>query len=165
MNKNLLILGGGEFGHVVCDIAKSTGDFDKIRFLDDEKENDCVIGKLADFEGYRDDYSYAIPSFGSCTLREKWLNRLKEHYKIPTLIHKCSFVAPTAVCFEGVVVCANATVSVNSTVQEGCIIDSGAVISHDACIGRFSLVHAGAVVISSTRVKEYSVIDYGAVVR
>ena len=42
-NKNLLILGAGQYGQVAKEIAEETGYFDKIAFLDDNSEQ--AIGK------------------------------------------------------------------------------------------------------------------------
>lgn len=45
---NLLILGAGEFGHVVKEIAEDIGIFDKIDFLDDF--NPLAIGRFDDIK-------------------------------------------------------------------------------------------------------------------
>ena len=47
---NLLILGAGQFGLMVKEIAESMSCFDKIDFLDDN--NEIAIGKLCDYEEF-----------------------------------------------------------------------------------------------------------------
>ena len=47
---NLLILGAGQFGLMVKEIAESMGCFDKIDFLDDN--NEIAVGKLCDYEEF-----------------------------------------------------------------------------------------------------------------
>ena len=51
MNKNLLILGAGQYGQVAKEIAEDIGYFEKISFLDDRcgenlERNDLIIGNL-----------------------------------------------------------------------------------------------------------------------
>ena len=58
MNKNLLILGAGQYGMVAREIAESMGSFEKIDFLDDHKE--FAIDKLTNYEKYAAEYSVNI---------------------------------------------------------------------------------------------------------
>ena len=58
MNKNLLILGAGQYGLVAREIALSMRCFEKIDFLDDKSE--LAIGRLEDYEKYTAGYSCAI---------------------------------------------------------------------------------------------------------
>ena len=49
MPMRLIILGAGGYGRTVADVAAQTGDYDEIRFLDDNSQTADVIGKCADF--------------------------------------------------------------------------------------------------------------------
>lgn len=42
VNKNLLILGAGQYGYVAKEVAESMGHFEKITFLDDNNERAIV---------------------------------------------------------------------------------------------------------------------------
>ena len=46
-NKNLLILGAGQYGQIVYETAEAMGCFDRIDFLDDQ--NPIAIGVLEDY--------------------------------------------------------------------------------------------------------------------
>ena len=46
MKRNLLIIGAGQYGNVVKEIAKETGNFGKIDFIDDASEK--VIGTISE---------------------------------------------------------------------------------------------------------------------
>lgn len=50
---NLIILGAGGHGRVVADIAEQTGKYDKIVFLDDNSNDDKVIGKCSDYKKFK----------------------------------------------------------------------------------------------------------------
>ena len=51
MNKNLLILGAGQYGCVAKEIAESMKVFKKIDFLDDH--NEIAVGKIAEYEKFK----------------------------------------------------------------------------------------------------------------
>ena len=62
MNKNLLILGAGQYGQVAKEIAKDMGCFEKISFLDDRcdetlERNELIIGNLCDYKKFVTEYS------------------------------------------------------------------------------------------------------------
>ena len=79
MNKNLLILGAGQYGTVVKEIAISMGCFEKIGFLDDSFNADSsenkycekAIGRLEEYENYSIEYSYAIVAIGNAEIRKQ----------------------------------------------------------------------------------------------
>ena len=50
----LIILGAGGYGRTVADVAAQTGDYDEIRFLDDNSQTADIIGKCADFASFAD---------------------------------------------------------------------------------------------------------------
>ena len=93
--KKLLILGAGQYGMVAKEIAESTGEYEKISFLDDN--NPIAIGKTREFAKFRDEYDSAIVAVGNSDFR---LNLIKElfnaGYDIPTLIHTRAYVSPSA---------------------------------------------------------------------
>ena len=73
---NLLILGAGQFGLMVKEIAESMGCFDKIDFLDDK--NEIALGKLSDYEQFALEYRYAIVAIGNHEVRYSYINKLSE---------------------------------------------------------------------------------------
>lgn len=166
MNRNLLILGFGGLGRVAWKAAVSMAFFETIHFLDDNKNQDPVIGKLDDAKQYAGEYAYAISAIGNNRMREIETKALKEiEFLIPVLIHSSAVVDDTAICREGVIVCANAVVSVCSIVNEGCVIGCNSVIGHDSHVECFSLIHDGGLIAPRAVVPAYSTVDYGQIVR
>ena len=58
MNKNLFIIGAGQYGFVAKEIAGEMNFFDKIDFLDDN--NEIAIGNFERYEELSASYSYDV---------------------------------------------------------------------------------------------------------
>lgn len=145
MNKNLLVLGAGQYGIVAKEIAEAMNVFEKIDFLDDTSE--LAIGKLNDYEPLAANYSYAVVAIGDAELRLKWIQKLEEAcFTIAILVHPKAYVSPSAQLMKGTIVEPMAVVQSNSTVAIGCIISSGAVVNHNCFVGDGCHVDCGAVV-------------------
>lgn len=67
MNKNLLIIGAGDYGQIAYEIAEAMGKFDKIDFLDDKSQ--LTIGKVSDIEKFAGKYSFGIVAIGNVDTR------------------------------------------------------------------------------------------------
>jgi FlaA1/EpsC-like NDP-sugar epimerase len=95
----LLILGAGGHGKVVADAAMSTGNWEEIAFLDNNKELTNVLGKsvLGEFDSYMDhkeEYSAAFVAIGNNVTRMIWLDRLERAgFEIPSIIHPSSTIS------------------------------------------------------------------------
>ena len=164
MNGSLLILGAGQYGQVVREIANSTGRFEKIAFLDDNNQE--AIGKLEDYKNLLDQFSFAVVAIGNPQVRLTWLDRLKRFgYELPVLVHPMAYVSSSAKLEEGTIVepmavvqsgavvrtggivCAGAVVNHNATVEQGCQIDCNAVIAANAVVPAQTKVLCGSVVL------------------
>ena len=157
MNNNLLIVGAEELGYSAKEIAKASGLFAKIDFLDDN--NDSAVGKLKDYEKLSVDYSYAYPAFNDPEERINWIQKLEEScYKIPILVHPQAYISPSAQLRKGTIVEPLAVVKGDSSVGIGCVISSGAVIESSSfisdvcCIGSNSVVAHNTLVPAGTKI-------------
>lgn len=131
MNKNLLILGAGQYGQVTKEIAESMGRYDKIDFLDDV--NSIAVGSLNDYAKFAYLYKYAIVAIGNSKVRLEWLSKLEDAgYEIPTLTHPRAYISPSSKIMKGCIVEPMAVVNTGSEIGVGCIISAGAVINHNA---------------------------------
>ena len=166
MVKNLLILGAGQYGSVVKEVAEGMEIFDQIAFLDDGygKEGICflekVIGKIADLEKYRDEYNYAIPAIGNAKFRRQLIEKIMENgFELPILVAKQAYVAPSAHLAEGVVVEPLAGVHSNAVVDLGSYISMGAVVNHNAHVYECCHIDNNAVVKAATVVEAMTKIN------
>ena len=143
MMKALIIVGAGEFGHVVKELAESLG-YDKIGFLDDNSPE--AIGKVADFETFVGEYEEFVVSIGNPAVRERLYVELSGAFAAATLVSPRAYVSPSAVLGSGCIVEPMAVVNTGATVGVACIINAGAVVNHNAVVEDFCQVDCGAVV-------------------
>lgn len=160
--RNLLILGAGQYGQIVYETAEAMRCFGRIDFLDDQ--NPAAVGVLEDYKKYRSSYECAFVSMGNPQLRLQWLDRLEvAGYELVTLVHPMGFVSKTASLGKGCIVepmavvqagaqvenggllCAGCIVNHNSIVQRGCQIDCNAVVPARAVVPEMTKVHSGSV--------------------
>ncbi|MBQ8404602.1 MAG: hypothetical protein IJX55_09320 [Clostridia bacterium] len=159
---NLLILGAGQFGLMVKEIAEDMNCFDKIDFLDDN--NEIAIGKLNNYEKFSREYRYAVVAIGNPEIRLSYIQKLEEACFIVAIIASPNaYIAPSAQIMKGSIIEPMAVVQANSAVAVGCIISSGAVIRHNAFVGDVchvdcnAVVMSGSVVLAKTKVEACSV--------
>ena len=164
MNKNLLILGAGQFGLMVKEIAESMNCFEKIDFLDDN--NEIAIGKLNDYEKFVCEYRYAVVAIGNPQIRLSYIQKLEEScFIVAILVSPRAYIAPSAQLMKGTIVEPMAVLQANSTVAIGSIISSGAVVRHNAFVGDVCHVDCNAVVMSGSIVPAQTKIEVCTVYR
>ena len=155
MNKNLLILGAGQYGTVVKEIAQEMGCFERIDFLDDtfgvgETEgnyHEKSIGKLNDYINFYGEYTYAIVSVEDADIRQQWTECLEEScFRIPVLVSPRAYVSSSA------------------QLQRGCVVEPLAVILANVAVGVGTFVSAGSVISNNSFVSDYCCIGHNAVV-
>jgi acetyltransferase-like isoleucine patch superfamily enzyme len=162
---NLLILGAGSQGPVVKETAEAIGVFHNIAYLDDDLNNKLAIDTCGNYKQYVDLYPIAIPSFGNCELRAKWINRLeKAGLHLPTLIPPMATVSPSAVVEEGTIVEMKAIVGTNARIKRGCIISTGAVVDLNATVSENCHIGSSATVKKDAVVLSLTVVPSGEIV-
>lgn len=160
--KNLLILGAGQYGHVVKETAQAMGCFDVIAFLDDHSE--IAVGKLKEFEKLTDFYHCAFVAIGNTKLRMQWLDRLRiAGYEIPVLIHPRAYVAPSAVMGEGSIAEPMAVVNTEVEIGIGNLICAGAVVNHNSIVRHGCQIDCNAVVVAGAVVPDGTKVPSGTV--
>lgn len=154
----LLILGCGQFGMMVKEIAEEMKRFEKIGFLDDN--NPLAVGKMSEYADFFREYDSAIVAVGNSEIRSFYYGKLLEAgYIIPNIVSKSAYVSPTATLGIGVVIEPMATVQTGAEVGEGSIVSSGAVVRHNAKVGSFCHIDCGAVVHSAAFVEDSTKIE------
>lgn len=94
----LIILGAGGYGKTVADIARQSGKYEQIYFLDDGQEkSDLILGTCAEFLKFADGNTEMYPAFGNNEMRLDWMEKLSDaQIVLPRLIHATAYVSPTA---------------------------------------------------------------------
>lgn len=134
MSKSVVIIGASGHGKVIADIIVNSDD-KVLGFLDDADDVQGkkiigfpVLGKIADFDNYRDcEFVIAI---GNPYIRERIANELP--VKWYTAIHPTAVISSLDVEIgEGTVIMANAVVNPSARIGKHCIINTGAIVEHD----------------------------------
>lgn len=161
----LMIIGAGGYGHTVADIAKQSGRYESIGFLDDNEGLDYTLGKCGDYKRFADKGTEIYPAFGNNVGRLQWIEKLvSEGISVPTLIHSTAYVSPEASIGVGTMVLPKSVVNTECVVEMGCIINCGAVIDHGCVIEKGCHVCIGALVKGENRIKSCTKIEAGEVI-
>lgn len=160
--KNLLILGAGQYGYLIRETAEAMGCFGQIGFLDDRSP--AALGKLADYEGFRQAYSCAFVAMGNPMLRMQWLEKLEQAgFELPVLVHPRAYVSPSARLEKGTAVEPMAVVNTEAAVEAGGLLCAGCVVNHNARVMPGCQIDCGAVVASNAVVPEGTKVPSGTV--
>lgn len=162
MNNNLLIVGAGQYGLVVYEIAKAMKNFEKIDFIDDKKN--FAIAVLDEYNVLARKYFYAFPAIGDSALRLEWLSKLeKAGYKIPNLISNKAYVSQSAKLGKGIAVEPMAVVHSNTVIGDSCIISANATVNHNSVCEAGCHINCGAVIESNCVVPARTKVNCGEV--
>lgn len=165
----LLIIGAGGHGKVVADIALTMNQWQKIAFLDDNKNIKIsmgmeVIGDLKDVLRFGDKYDIFV-AIGNNKIRENIQDELQESgAHIPILIHPSAIIGAEVEIGAGTAVMPGAVINCYSRIGQGCIINTGATIDHDNVIEKYVHISPGVHLGGTVRVGKSSWIGIGATV-
>ena len=158
---NLLILGAGEYGQLVKELAVNK--FTIIDFLDDNSQ--AAVGKLDDYKKLKDKYINAVVAIGNNEVRAEWLEKLEDvGYILPTILSDKAYVSPSAVIESGCIVEPMTVINANSKVEKGSIISSGAIVNHNVIVHKYCHIDCNAVVGADAVVPEKMNLNYGQVI-
>ncbi|MBQ5851949.1 MAG: hypothetical protein IIW54_14225 [Lachnospiraceae bacterium] len=150
-HRRLLIVGAGQYGHVVKEIAEFNADFEMVSFLDDS--SDDAVGKIVEAERFVTQYSMAIVAIGNAEIRRQLTMKLVEYgYEIATLIHPKATISSSAKVGMGCVIEAGAVLNTASELCEGVFVSPGAVVNHNSTVGQYSHIDCNAVVEAGSNV-------------
>ena len=161
----LVIFGAGGYGQTVADIARQSGNYSEIFFLDDNASGESVIGKCADFAQFADGETEMYPAFGNNPGRLAWLDKLASvGIPVPTLVHDTAYVSPSAVLEPGTVVLPKALVNTGCTVKRGCIVNCGAIVDHGCVLEEGVHICLGAIVKAENRIPACQKVEAGEII-
>lgn len=154
---NLLILGAGQYGHVIKELARNQ--FTTIDFLDDNETG--VVGKIEDYKKLREKYEYAIVAIGDNDKRMELINQLeKVGYKLPIIVSDKSYVSPSAGIEDGVVIEPMCIIHTEAKIEKGSLISAGAVVNHNAVVKQGCHIDCNSVVGAGALVPEKMHLNY-----
>lgn len=169
MKDKLVLIGAGGHGKVAADIAKLTGHWNVIQFLDDDpnlkKVNEIdVVGVVSGLRLLVRDHDMFV-SIGNAHKRKQITEIIeKYHASIPSLTHPSAIIAKNVKIGRGSMIAAGTVININSTIGKSCIVNTGANIGHDNSIGEYSHVASGCTLAGTVAVGNNTWIGCGSVV-
>lgn len=150
MYKHLVIVGSGGHGQAVADLALSSGNFEKVSFVDDSfprntkalgldiiSNSDSIFTKAFEFDA-------CIVAIGNNAIRKKLIEKiLDDGLPLISLLHPKSWVSDYAKVALGVVVMAGAVVGTNAELGLGALVNANATVDHDCILDEFAHIGVG----------------------
>ena len=163
MNKKLAIIGAGQHGMVVGEIALLNG-YKDIHFFDDkviEIKNYpfTIIGNLTKLKDSLKNYDAFFVAIGDNEFRYKIVSSLrKEKVNIVSLIHPKSTISKFSTIGNGTCVMANAVVNPGTLIKEGAIINTSASVDHDCVIENYAHVSANCTISGGVSIGKFTLV-------
>lgn len=166
--KNLIIIGAGGHGRVVADIAKQTGLYTYIAFLDDfepaKKLPYPYLGKVSQAFEYIDQYAFFV-AIGDAMVRKRIMeNLIDKGAKLATVIHPSAIISSDVTIGYGTVVMPGVIINTGSKIGEGCIVNTSSSVDHDCIVSNYCHISVGAHLCGTVNVGENTWIGAGATV-
>ena len=162
--KKLLIVVAGGYAKNVADIARQTGEYDRVGFLDDNAQGPYILGRCEEFAMFSGENVEMYPAFGCNETRMYWLSRLEmAGVKVPALVHTTAYVSPTVRLKPGTAVLPRAVVNTDCQIGKGCIINCGAIVDHDCVLEEGVHVCLGAIVKANNHIPQNIKIQAGEI--
>ncbi len=168
-SEKLLIAGAGGHGIVIEDLARKTGCYTCIRFLDDDEaivlKNRKVIGCIDYAVEHRDEFDVII-AVGDPAVHEKIQNYYEAAgVNLVTLIHPSAVLPESGLAIgKGTVVMAGAIIQPETTIGNGVIINTASSVDHGCRIGDYTHIAVGSHLAGNVRIGKKVWIGAGAVV-
>ncbi len=154
MKDNLLILGAGQYGRVVSEIAAEMGTFEKIAFLDDALP-EIAIGRFDSYTEHKKEFNMAIVALGNPELRLHWMEKLKAAgYVLPVIIHPMACASPSAQIGEGTIIEPMAVIQAGANVGRGCLLCANTVLKHNCTVSDGCYIDCNSTVMPEATVPE-----------
>lgn len=170
MYKRLGIIGARGHGKVVADVAKASGLYQELFFLDDDPDltesiGIPVIGNSEAAFGYISSCDLFV-AIGNAQTRKELVDKLcYVGAKLPVLIHPKATVASSAIVDSGTVIMAGAVVNPDARIGKGCIINTCASVDHDCIVEDYTHVAVGAHLAGNVHVGKNTWIGAGVIVK
>ena len=155
--RSLLILGAGGLALETYEIARGSGEWQDVAFLDDGVANPHglnVVGKIASLAEWRGQFTHVLAAVGNCKVRMEWLKNAREvGFEIPSIIHPSAVISPSAMIGSGGIILGNAVVAAKVKIGDGVLVNHGVLIDHECIIEHGVHLGMGCVVRNGARVE------------
>lgn len=162
MNKKLLIIGAGQYGHVVKEIIEMNREYEAVAFVDDNFPK--AIGKFNDLPALYEEWKYAIVAIGNPLVKKEITAQLKQiGFMLVNAIHPRAYISPSAHLGNGCVIEAMAVIHTDVKIGDGVFVSPGAIVNHNCCVMEYSHINCNAVIEAGSVVADCVKVESGSI--
>ena len=149
--KSLLIIGYGQYGKVVEELAGICG-YEKIAALDDN--NPEALDKIENFSKYVNQYDDFVVAIGNAKIRKELTEKFSSYFNLTTILHPTAIISPAASIGAGCIIEPYVVIHREAHIGDACIINAAAVINHDSAVGSYCQLCCNSVVPANVSMPE-----------
>lgn len=166
--KDLIIIGAGTYGEVICELAESVG-YNVLGFYDDDPSfcgkmimGKKVMGAISDLDINETQGKNFAVAIGNNKTRAKIMEKIiSRGGYLPSLVHPKANVCSSATIGKGVYIHAGAYIWTKAQIGDFAIISPNTVIAHHTKIGKACLISTLCAVGALIEIKEYTMLGLG----
>jgi UDP-perosamine 4-acetyltransferase len=174
MKDKIVVVGGGEFAHLIIDVIKRLDQFDIIGYTDVTNK-----GKLhgVNYLGTDDVLENILIANNNCKavigvglikvsyVRNNIYKKLKKiGFELPSIVSKSAVIQEGVSIGEGTCVLDNALINAETKIGSCCIVGPGAIIEHHCKSDDFVTFATGSIFAAGSIIGENSILSVGAIV-
>lgn len=162
--KRMAIVGAGELGCQVANLAQQDGGYMVIGFFDDFKEKGTfinsieVIGGVSDIsQHYRQnqfDCIFLAIGYNHMASRKSLFDKLSAEIPFGSIVHPSSIIDPSAIIGDGVIIYPGCIIDKHVVIEQNVLLNLGVVISHDSSVGAHSFLAPRVAVAGFSKISE-----------
>lgn len=166
--KDLIIIGAGTYGEVICELAESVG-YNVLGFYDDDPSflgkmimGKSVMGAISNLNINETQGKNFAVAIGNNKTRAKMMEKIlsMEGY-LPSLVHPKANVCSSATIGKGVYIHAGAYIWTKAQIGDFTIISPNTVIAHHTKIGKACLISTLCAIGAQIDIEEYTMLGLG----
>lgn len=170
--KQVAIIGAGEFGKQVLDIALLQNKYAPVGFIDDFNERKTfqgldILGKIDDVETLykrnKFDCLFVAIGYKHLSLKQELLKQFA-HIPFATIVHPTSVIEQSAEIAQGVLTYAFAYIGFGSKVCKGSVINVYSYLPHDNLVKECTFLSCGVNMGGKVTIGERSFIGVGSTI-
>ncbi len=174
MKDKIIIIGGGEFAHLIIDVIKKLNQYEIIGYTD-LVDRGIVLGTK--YLGTDDVLVDVLKTHSKCKavvavglikvsfVRNKVYEMLKKlGFELPSIVSKNAILQEDVIIDEGTCVLDNALINAGTKIGKCCIIGPGAIVEHHCTAGDFVTFATGSIFAAGSTIGNNSILSIGAIV-
>jgi sugar O-acyltransferase (sialic acid O-acetyltransferase NeuD family) len=175
MKKKLAIIGGGELGIQILNLALKDATYEVVGFFDDTIElNSTVFNLYKNIGNFNDIISLFNKGIFDCLIlaigykhmkfRKEIFEKLSKKIPFATIIHKSCIIDDTATVKQGSIIYPGCIIDKNVIIEENVLLNLGVIIAHDSILDAHCFIAPGSMVSGFVHIKNSCFIGTGTVI-